>query len=176
MIRNGKIARLPRSIRDQLNRKLEDAEPGHMLVQWLNAQDAVKRVLDRDFNGRPITEQNLSDWRAGGYVEWQQHQESCEWVRVIAGNADHLAEDSGVMPVSERLSSMPALSLGKLIPTLAADALSDSGKRNDFWRLLRELARLRRDDFEALRVRSYREMNHRPRRPSRDHDSDDEDS
>src|SRR6478672_11590872 len=122
IIRNGKIARLPRSIRDQLNRKLEDAEPGHMLVQWLNAQDAVKRVLDRDFNGRPITEQNLSDWRAGGYVEWQQHQESCEWVRVMAGNADHLAQESGVMPVSDRLSSMAALSLGKLIPSLAADA------------------------------------------------------
>jgi hypothetical protein len=176
MIRNGKIARLPRSIRDQLNRKLEDAEPGHMLVQWLNAQDAVKRVLDRDFNGRPITEQNLSDWRAGGYVEWQQHQESCEWVRVMAGNADHLAEESGVMPVSDRLSCMAALSLGKLIPTLAADALSDSKKRNDFWRLLRELARLRRDDFEALNVRSYRERNYRPHRASRDHDSDDHDS
>ena len=175
MIRNGKIARLPRPIRDQLNRRLEEAEPGHALVQWLNAQAPVQRVLERDFSGRPITEQNLSEWRQGGFVEWQQHQESCEWVRVMAGNADHLAEESGVMPVSDRLSSMAALSLGKLIPTLAADALSDSSKRNDFCRLLRELARLRRDDFEALRVRSYREMNHRPRRPRRtDHDEDDD--
>ena len=90
----------------------------------------------------------------------------------MAGNADHLAEESGVMPVSDRLSSVAALHLGKLIPTLAADALSDTGKRNDFWRLLRELARLRRDDFEALRVRSYREMN---RRPSRGHDPEDDD-
>jgi hypothetical protein len=172
MIRTGKIARLPRSIREQLNRRLEDGEQGAPLVEWLNRLPEVNLVLTRDFNARPITEQNLSDWRAGGYVEWQQHQESCEWVRVMAGNADHLAAESGVMPVSDRLSSMAALSLGKLIPTLAADALSDSGKRNDFWRLLRELARLRRDDFEALRVRSYREMNHRPRRSSRDHDSD----
>jgi hypothetical protein len=157
MIRNGKIARLPRRIREELNRRLDDGEHGESLVDWLNGEEDVKRIMERDFKGRPISEQNLSEWRQGGFVEWQQHQESSDWVRNLAGDVEHLAEESGVMPLSDRISTMAALSLGKLIPTLAAEALSDSSKRNDFWRLLRELARLRRDDFEALRVRSFRE-------------------
>jgi len=37
MTRNGKIARLPCSIRDLLNRRLHDGESGKSLVDWLNA-------------------------------------------------------------------------------------------------------------------------------------------
>lgn len=37
MTRTGKIAWLPRTIREQLNRRLEDGEPGSDLVAWLNA-------------------------------------------------------------------------------------------------------------------------------------------
>jgi hypothetical protein len=36
MTRNGKIARLPKAIRDQLNKNLEDGMPGCRLVDWLN--------------------------------------------------------------------------------------------------------------------------------------------
>lgn len=176
MPRNGKIARLPRSIREQLNLKLDDAESGANLVDWLNSLDPVKRVLDRDFGGRPVTEQNLSEWRQGGFLDWQRQQENSDWVGTLAGDAELLTGRAGVMPISDRLATMASVSLGRLIPTLAADALSDSAKREDFWRLLRELGRLRRDDFESLRVRSYREMNHRPRRPSApDLDEDDGD-
>ena len=35
--RNGKIARLPRQIRDELNERLERSEPGPQLLAWLNA-------------------------------------------------------------------------------------------------------------------------------------------
>jgi hypothetical protein len=167
MIRNGKIARLPRRIREQLNRRLDDGEQGAPLVEWLNRLPEVNLVVQRDFNNRPITEQNLSEWRQGGFLEWQKQQESCDWVRTLAGDAEQLVQQSGVMPISDRLSSMAALSLGKLIPALAADALSDADKRDDFWRLLRELARLRRDDFEATRVRSHLELSHAQRRNAR---------
>ena len=32
MTRNGKIARLPRALRDELNRRLQDGQPGVRLV------------------------------------------------------------------------------------------------------------------------------------------------
>src|SRR6478672_8337050 len=108
MTRKGKIARLPRHIRDYLNRQLDDGEPANHLVQWLNAQPDAVRVLEEEFDGRPITEQNLSDWKQGGYLDWQLHQETREWVRVVADEADEVAEDVGVMPLSDRLSSMAA--------------------------------------------------------------------
>jgi len=35
--RNGKIARIPLEIREQLNCRLADGEPGNRLVEWLNS-------------------------------------------------------------------------------------------------------------------------------------------
>jgi hypothetical protein len=35
----------------------------------------VKERLTEKFEGRPINEQNLTNWRQGGYKEWLAHQE-----------------------------------------------------------------------------------------------------
>ena len=60
MTRNGKIARLPLAIREQLNRRLQDGEPGTQLVEWRNGLPEVQAVMQAQFNGRPIGEPNLS--------------------------------------------------------------------------------------------------------------------
>ena len=61
--RNGKIARLPQVIRDQLNHRLDDGEPGGGLLEWLNTLPAVQAVLAAEFGGSRINAQNLSNWR-----------------------------------------------------------------------------------------------------------------
>jgi len=43
--RNGKIARLPKAARHELNCRLSEGEPGASLVGWLNERDDVKTVL-----------------------------------------------------------------------------------------------------------------------------------
>ena len=43
--RNGKIARLPRAIRDELNCRLADGEIGGRLVDWLNGLPEVQKIL-----------------------------------------------------------------------------------------------------------------------------------
>ena len=70
MARTGKIARLPLWIRDELNRCLSEGKKARSLVKWLNSEPKVRVVLDAEFAGRPIREQNLSDWRKGGYRDW----------------------------------------------------------------------------------------------------------
>ncbi len=70
MTRNGKIARLPKDVREQLNRRLEDGDQGKQLVEWLNGLAEVKAVLAAEFSGQPINEQNLTTWRQGGYRDW----------------------------------------------------------------------------------------------------------
>ena len=75
MTRNGKIARLPKAIRDQLNRRLEDGQPGVRVVEWLNTLPEVHTVLTEQFDGRAINEVNLSEWKAGGFLDWQARQE-----------------------------------------------------------------------------------------------------
>ncbi|HTB83363.1 MAG TPA: hypothetical protein VK742_06890, partial [Candidatus Sulfotelmatobacter sp.] len=70
MIRNGKIARLPRAIRDELNSRLDRGEQGGSLLAWLNGLPPVAQVLAREFGGVAISKQNLCEWRAGGFAEW----------------------------------------------------------------------------------------------------------
>ena len=75
MARNGKIARLPRPLRDELNQRLAHNEDGATLLDWLNAAPGVNELLARDFAGEPVSKQNLHEWRHGGFVEWQSRQD-----------------------------------------------------------------------------------------------------
>ena len=63
----GKIARLPHKIREQINRRLQDGEPGRLLLAWLNALPQTLRLLTDQFGGRPVNQANLSAWRNGGF-------------------------------------------------------------------------------------------------------------
>jgi hypothetical protein len=92
MTRNGKTARLPRGIRIQLNRRLQDGEPVIRLVEWLNSSPEVRQVLAEDFGGREISEQNLSEWKQGGHEDWLARQETLACARELAGDAGELAE------------------------------------------------------------------------------------
>jgi len=91
MTRTGKIARLPREIRDQLNQRLNDGQPGRRLVTWLNSLPEVQQVLAANFDGRPLTEQNLSEWKAGGYLDWQARLETLDQSRELAADSRELA-------------------------------------------------------------------------------------
>ena len=88
--RNGKIARLPKAVREELNRRLSDGEPGKELVVWLNHLPEVQRVLAAEFGGRAVREQNLSEWKQGGYGEWLRKQEALELVRNLSAEAEDL--------------------------------------------------------------------------------------
>jgi hypothetical protein len=68
--RNGRIARLPRAIREELNQRLDEGQSGQSLVAWLNTLPEVISLADAEHDGKPLREQNLSEWRKGGYRDW----------------------------------------------------------------------------------------------------------
>jgi hypothetical protein len=68
--RRGKIARLPREIREELNVRLDDGLEADQILPWLNDLPDVREVVAEQFNGVPISPQNLSAWRQGGFREW----------------------------------------------------------------------------------------------------------
>ena len=76
MTRKGKIARLPRAIREELNKRLDDNELGIRLLDWLNSLPEVQRVLARDFAARPVNKVNLSAWRSGGFQDWLSRRQA----------------------------------------------------------------------------------------------------
>lgn len=163
MSRIGKIARLPRPLRTQLNRRLDNGELGADILQWLNGLEETQRALSFQHGGRPVTEQNLSAWRQSGFLDWKRYQDACEWVSQVAGGADQIADEAGLMPLSDSLASFAALTLGKRLQELSSAPLSDDDQRREFMALLRELTRMRRDDMQAaqlrMRLESY-ERNH----------------
>lgn len=69
LTRTGKIARLPHEIREQLNLRIQNGEPGKSILKWLNALPEVLAILQEHFKGRPIAPSNLTEWKAGGYPE-----------------------------------------------------------------------------------------------------------
>ena len=71
----GKISRLPREIREQLNQRMVGGEPGKRLVIWLNELPAVRALLAAEFDGAAINEQNLTNWKQGGFRDWRMEQE-----------------------------------------------------------------------------------------------------
>ncbi len=52
MTRNGKIARLPREIRELVNRRLRDGDQGKVIVEWLSDYPGVLDYMD-EYLGAP---------------------------------------------------------------------------------------------------------------------------
>jgi hypothetical protein len=117
--RHGKIARLPKEIREQLNRRLENGWRGAKLVKWLNELPPVKEVLREEFNGRAISEQNLSQWREGGYLDWVRHQETQEQIRWVVERSEDVDEAEGNEHLCERLARVAAAELAEHLQRLS---------------------------------------------------------
>lgn len=89
--RNGKIARLPYEIREEINLRLERSEPSPRLLAWLNGLPEVKKLLDESFGGEAVSRQNLSQWRQGGFQDWLARED----VRDGIANMEDIGADLG---------------------------------------------------------------------------------
>ncbi len=153
MTRTGKIARLPRSIRDELNTRLSDGEQGLRLVEWLNGHPEVQEVLEDYFDGRPITDGNLSEWKKGGYEDWLQHQKSLEWARLAADEAEELEEDGEGVPLSDRLAPHGAVAVAQMIRGARTKPPETAQERRELLHAVEVLTALRVADHRAARLR-----------------------
>lgn len=157
MTRNGKIARMPYDIREELNRRLRDGKFGTALLKWLNEQPECLEVLDDEFESRPITKQNLSEWRQGGYEDWLRKEEARQRLDVLREKASDLEKDAGGMAIADRLGTLLAAELGVAIQQL--NEIKDPKER---WKQIKETARevhrLRREDHHARKLRMAEEQ------------------
>ena len=147
--RTGKIARLPKAVRDRLNQQISDGVPGKELVRWLNGMNEVRDVLFRYFSGRDITEQNLSEWKRGGYLDWLKHEERREWVRRLKDEADDLEKDAGQLPLTERIAPMLDVILAGLFEAKMRKPPQTREEMSEMLMLSRELAKHRRLSLDA---------------------------
>ena len=154
MTRNGKIARLPHAIRAELNQRLLDGEMGKHLVGWLNGLPKVQAVMKRAFEGRPITEDNLSEWKNGGYVAWAAGQRVWDNVWSFMDGTVGLpgAAKGGL---TERLALMMAATMAAQMQGL--ESMPDGVEKAKVWREWRiSLLALRRSELYAERLKIER--------------------
>jgi hypothetical protein len=155
--RTGKVARLPKLIRDELNHRLDNGADGPELLAWLNALPEVQRVLAEKFRGRPLTKQNLSDWRLGGYADWADTRDGrAQWHELLEqGSAlDQKRTDGNGTDVTNYLGTFLIVELAQAIDEL--HKMKDSKQR---WKVLqmisRALARLQNAHSQDKRLRLW---------------------
>jgi hypothetical protein len=158
--RHGKIARLPKAVRAELNRRIENGEPGKQLVVWLNALPEVQAVVAAEFGGKPVREQNLSEWKQGGYRDWVAQQEALEL-------AERLGEDAAELGAADRPPLTDTLALWLAARYAVATRQVSAAEGAEGWRRLREfcadIVELRRGDHSGARLKLERERLERER-------------
>src|SRR4051812_20333522 len=148
--RNGKIARVPVVVREELNQRLEDGELGERIVEWLNEVPVVQEIAAREWEGRGISEQNLSAWRSGGYRDWLEQRQVLELAVRLGENAGELKDSC--QPLGETMAVWVAARL-----MMMTQRVEEAETADEEWKLLRgmsvEVARVRRGEWQAERVR-----------------------
>ena len=153
MTRNGKLARLPRPLRDELNRRLAAQDDGSAILDWLNAAPDAKDLLARDFAGEPVSPQNLHEWRQGGFVEWQTRQDLFAEAADLTdanGEWDALAAND----FTERLAAVLVVRYANALAGWnGGDDEAFRLKLHDLRRFNQDLAVLRRYNQSAARLK-----------------------
>ena len=138
--RIGKIAQLPKPIRDDLNHRLANGQQAPELLKWLNGLPETKELIATKFDNHAISPQNLTEWRHGGYQDWLRHQEREQRIKRLAEEGTDLKDIEGEQDLFEHTAR---IALAELLIDL--DDLHQL-KGNDRWErlrfLTRELARL----------------------------------
>jgi hypothetical protein len=152
MSRNGKIARLPLHIRNELNRRLNEGEPGTNLVGWLNGLPAVRAALREYFGSVPISIQNLSEWRQGGYQDWLRLEAARDFIDNLSEQSGELDEAAGGELISDRFGSVLAAEMAQLAMKFLEQEEDLEKRWNRLKEINREFSRMRRDDHRGMRV------------------------
>src|SRR5262245_25737655 len=68
--RVGNVARLPKAVRDSINLMMDDGFSSRAILQKLGP------------DAKGLNKHHLSEWRTGGYLDWQRDQQWLEDLRV----------------------------------------------------------------------------------------------
>jgi hypothetical protein len=151
--RNGKIARLPQPIREDLNHRLASNQPGPEILAWLNPHPDVQKILTQYFEGRLISQQNLSEWRHGGYKEWIQLQETRQFTRELVEQSDTMEADYSAKKITDAYATIAAAEFVRHAKTRLADCKNSKQLWECTCEIQNQLGRRRRDDYRASHLK-----------------------
>jgi len=138
--RKGKVARLPTQIRDQVNLRLRDNVAYPKIIEFL------------DDNGcRGFNEMNISNWRNGGYKEWETKQ---LWIEKMRNAHKILTGNKGPKSEEENFSLAASLLFHLLTEVNVAHLGDNLGSKPDtYLKAVNCLARLSEAALDAQKLR-----------------------
>jgi hypothetical protein len=141
--RHGKIAQLPKSVRDQLNRLLEDGVPYREILLQLGE------------HGLGLNEQNLSRWKDGGHQDWLLQQYWQAETRARQEVAADLTQDFDATQVNHAALQLATLHIFQALRDLRSGGLDEKlgGDSAAFARLINALSRASRETLELQKYR-----------------------
>ncbi|HWH69468.1 MAG TPA: phage protein Gp27 family protein [Candidatus Sulfotelmatobacter sp.] len=142
--RNGNVARLPKAVRDKLNRMIQDGVTYGGIIEQLGEE------------GKGLTSSNLSRWKDGGYQDWLMEQAWLEQTRARQEAAQDLAADFDATQVNHAALQLGSLHILEALRDLKEGKLDEKlgGNSAAFARLLNALCRASK---ETLQLQKYRE-------------------
>ena len=147
--RNGKIARLPKSIREELNHRIENSERGPKLLAWLNSHPDVQRILAEQFAGHPIKQQNLSEWYRGGYQDWLELQEKRQRTDKLLEQAEAFSTDLTPQKIHAAVATLTAVDFADRVQARLKACKDEDQHWDCLCEIQDRLCRYRREDFRA---------------------------
>lgn len=143
----GKLAHLPKAIRDQVNTMIRDGVP---------YGDIRRRFLDSGHaEFEDISDKNISNWKIAGHQRWLREQEWRDDMQQTHAEALEFSQtdDSKLEQVTLKTAAMRLYQLFKQFDALDF-SLSVENKPEAYTRLFSVLPRITR---EALRYQKYRD-------------------
>src|SRR5437867_2935497 len=150
-LRNGKVARLPKAFRDQINQMISDGFTYGEIIQELGEA------------GSGLSEGNVGNWKAGGYQDWLKEQQRLDGMRVRQEFAIDLVRSNDGAQTHQAVSQIAALNLcdllddfhpARLKQVLETDPATYTMLLNAYTRLLMVLPKLSEAELNCERRRA----------------------
>jgi hypothetical protein len=129
--RKGKVARKTKEVRNRIN---------HMLLDGSPYLDIIAKLGD---DGKDLNEDNLTNWRSGGYQEWLREEDRREMQNAKKERTEDLASDRG-SKIHQATLQIAAANMCDLLTELEPCELREILEKDPdkYTRLLNALVRL----------------------------------
>ncbi len=145
---HGKIAHLPKPLRDQINQLLAGGRTyPEIIAELQNSQPPLPY---------PISPQNLSRWKDNGYQTWLAEQRWLDAIRARQEVSSDLVRDNDPADLHQAALQLGTLHIFEALRSLGPDGLGPKlgGDTAAYARLINALARATR---ESLMLQKYRQ-------------------